>query len=58
MIVANVYLFQNSLPAWRTMVVLVVASSWFTGVVSFVLAAQMILLWLPATRRRLGAPRA
>lgn len=55
MIVANVYLFQNSLPAWRAMVLLAVASSWITGVVSWVLAAQMILLWLPGTRRRLRA---
>lgn len=58
MIVANLYLFQNTLPAWRAMVILAVISSGIMGVTSLVLAAQMLLLWLPDTRLGLRVLRA
>lgn len=53
MVVPNLYLFRNRVVTWKAMVVLVVLSSWNLGVVTFFLAAQLVLLLLPTTRRSL-----
>ncbi len=52
---ANVYLFQNTVAAWRGVILLALASSWFAGGLNVVLAAQIVLLCLPITRRQLAA---
>ena len=54
MVVGNLYLFQNRLPNWKAMMVLVVVSSWFAGWATPVLVAQLVLLLLPATRHALA----
>lgn len=54
MVAGNLYLFQNRVWVWKTTIVLIVLSSWSAGWAVAVLAAQLILLLLPATRRRLS----
>ncbi len=53
MVVPNVYLFRNRLGAWKVMLLLAVVSSWNLGWIAPILAAQIVLLALPATRRGL-----
>lgn len=55
MIAGNLYLFQNRAGAWRAMAVLIVVSSFGAGWAGVVLAVQLALLLLPATRRGLAA---
>ena len=52
---ANVYLFQNTLAAWRGVIFLALVSTWFAGGLNVALAAQIVLLCLPVTRRQLAA---
>lgn len=54
MLVPNLYLFQNRLTTWKTMVVLIVVSAWSFGAVTPVLCVQLILLLLPRSRRALA----
>ncbi len=55
MLVPNLYLFQNRLRTWKGMMVLVVLSSWNLGILTPVLATQLVLLLLPTTRQALRA---
>jgi hypothetical protein len=53
MLVPNLFLFQNRLAAWKAMLILVVATSWYLGAATPLLLAQLVLLLLPATRHGL-----
>ncbi|HXE31283.1 MAG TPA: hypothetical protein VN515_05735 [Terriglobales bacterium] len=55
MLCGNLYLFQNRSGAWKAMIVLTVASSWYAGWAVAAVIAQLLLLLLPSTRRGLNA---
>lgn len=53
LVAANLYLFQNSVPSWKFLLVIVIASSWYAGVATLFEIAQVALLLAPPTRRAL-----
>lgn len=44
LVTANLYLFQNTLGTWKAMAILVVLSSWYTGLGTAVLLTLLALL--------------
>ncbi|MGH9473529.1 MAG: hypothetical protein ACRD1M_12400 [Terriglobales bacterium] len=54
MVAGNLYLFQNRGWTWKAVIVLLVLSSWSAGWAVAILAVQLVLLLLPATRRGLS----
>ena len=57
MLAPNLYLFQNRRPAWAATLVLALASFWYAGWATPLLAAVVVLLLLPASWSNFNPPR-
>jgi hypothetical protein len=53
LVVANLFLFQNSPTSWRALVALAILSLWYLGFGLALDVATLILLLVPATRAAL-----
>lgn len=53
LVAGNLYLFQNSVASWKFLLIVVLVSSWYVGVGTFVEVAEVALLLVPATRHAL-----